>query len=352
MLKDIKNDFDFYQFIATEENCRKYLALKRWDGQEPQCPKCKKPGVYKFSDGNRYKCKSCSYIFKITTGTIFENSKIPLQKWFYAIYIYAGMGESLPANKLKRRLGVSYSTALFMHHRIMELFKLTNEKLKAAVEGVFEVDGLGIGADGKKMNKKTRRKKGNISGHGHRITILGCLCRGKFVYAFVTRPYADYLGVSGALSFASEDSTVYADSAPENARLVKNFVTVEFLNHQSKDYGCSIRTTNNIERAFRSFRAGLNRYVRTREAYIQRYANEQAFFYTMKTLQKKTDIESFEEAFKNVNNRITFNELRFFGMRSEILITDNAVAQDIMRKYLASNRFSAFMEKKTIRGKT
>ena len=352
MLAHIKNDFDFHLFIANEDNCRTYLKYLRWDGSPPWCPYCKNK-VYEFKDGKRYKCKSCHRIISLTTGTIFENSTLPLQKWFYAIFIYAGMCESYPANKLKNRLGVSYKTALFVHHRIMELFKVDYDGV-LKTNSKFEVDVVGIGPEGRSMNKRAKKrmyqKRGvkGTRGHGHRISILGYLDRKKYLYAFAAAPYINTAYIlTGAHIVALPQSTFYADSARENLALENNFSEVHIVNHNKHDYGYKDKTTNNIERAFKSFKDGFRRYVRVKEEYIQRYANEQAFFYSMKSLQKLTEIECFDEAFKNINRKISFNSLQLEGFCYEIVLGQNRNNNDkrVLKKYFVTNRFKVFISK-------
>ncbi len=73
--------YSFKQFPA-EDACRKYLEKRRWNNN-PVCPHCgNAQKIYSYKNGKTFKCAHCHKQFKVTIGTIFENSNIPLQKWF------------------------------------------------------------------------------------------------------------------------------------------------------------------------------------------------------------------------------------------------------------------------------
>src|SRR4051812_3442820 len=77
--------------FATEEACKAFLAKMRWPDGKPVCPRCKATErVYKTSDPFRFKCKSCSkdgYKFSVLTGTVFENTNVPLKTWFKVAFL-------------------------------------------------------------------------------------------------------------------------------------------------------------------------------------------------------------------------------------------------------------------------
>ena len=76
--------------LHTEEDCRLYLEDMRWHG-EPVCPHCGSISKhhYKLTQKGEfkglYKCKDCRERFTVRIGTMFEDSNLPLKKWFYAI---------------------------------------------------------------------------------------------------------------------------------------------------------------------------------------------------------------------------------------------------------------------------
>jgi len=59
----------------------------------------------------------------LTSGTLFEQTKLPLATWFLAIHLITQAKMGLSALALKRQLGVSYNTAWSIKHKIMQVMK-------------------------------------------------------------------------------------------------------------------------------------------------------------------------------------------------------------------------------------
>jgi hypothetical protein len=139
-----------------EDAAREYLEKQLWpDG--PVCPHCGIIGeAYKLNGETTrkglWKCSACRKPFTVTVGTIFEDSKIPLHKWLFAIYLMCSSKKGMSAHQLWRNLwGVdeegnqlgSYKTAWFMCHRIR--WALGQEPVASRLKGIFEIDEVLIG---------------------------------------------------------------------------------------------------------------------------------------------------------------------------------------------------------------
>jgi transposase-like protein len=136
----------------SDEKCRKALEKMRWpDGVE--CPRCHGKKHSPVGERDVYDCRSCGYQFSVTSGTIFHDTHLPLQKWFMAIYLIVESKKGISANQVKRVLGVSYKTAWYLCHRIRAAM---TEQNAPKLGGTVEVDetfvggkntggGLGIG---------------------------------------------------------------------------------------------------------------------------------------------------------------------------------------------------------------
>ena len=105
----------FEQF-PTQESCIAHLEAVRWDNQ-PRCPHCSSVRVARKTDGRRvgrWNCHCCKSSFNVLSGTIFQGTKIPLQKWFLAIAILIDAPKSVsshqlaaPSISIRKRLGTS-----------------------------------------------------------------------------------------------------------------------------------------------------------------------------------------------------------------------------------------------------
>ena len=155
---------DLIREFPDDEACRQHLEQIRW-GQEdgtikPVCPHCgHDEKAYRIEGGKRYKCASCRKKFSVLVGTIFQDSKVPLQKWFLAIWLATSHKKGLSSCQLAKDIGVTQKTAWFMLHRVREMLK---EKAPELLEGEVEVDETFIGGkEGwKHKNKKTPNARG------------------------------------------------------------------------------------------------------------------------------------------------------------------------------------------------
>jgi transposase-like protein len=146
------NKLTFQKVLRWEENeCREYLEKMRWpDG--PHCPKCGTEEPYRITRKSRtkntvqnlFKCRACRKQFTATVGTIFEDSKIPLNKWFAAIYLMCSSKKGISAHQLHRSLDITYKSAWFMCHRIREAAR--DKGALGLLSGTVEADETYVGS--------------------------------------------------------------------------------------------------------------------------------------------------------------------------------------------------------------
>lgn len=101
--------YDFFEAFPTEESCIAFLESKRWENGvvSPYDPMSK---VYRRGDG-MYRCKNTGKNFNVRVGTIFEGTKLPLRKWFMAIYLICNHKKSISATQLAKDISVTLKTA-------------------------------------------------------------------------------------------------------------------------------------------------------------------------------------------------------------------------------------------------
>lgn len=111
---------DFFKQFPDDDACLDYL-MKLRHGEIIECPKCGKEGRFaRIKKLPAYSCPSCGHHIHPMVGTPFHKSHTPLQKWFYAMYLFCTTRHGVPAKELQRQLGVSYPTAFRMAHVIRE----------------------------------------------------------------------------------------------------------------------------------------------------------------------------------------------------------------------------------------
>ena len=124
---------DFYKRFPDDNSCLQHLMQLR-HGNPLYCPKCGAEGQFaKLKKLPAYACPTCGHHVHPMVGTPFERSSTPLQKWFYAMYLFTTSRHGVPAKELQRQLGVTYKTAWRMGHEI--------RKYMAMVDGDDELSG-------------------------------------------------------------------------------------------------------------------------------------------------------------------------------------------------------------------
>ena len=146
------NLIDVTRSFQTDDDCLAYLETMRWpDGI--RCPICGNDRISKItrktvSKNKRtriYQCleKTCKSQFSATNGTIFNDSHLPLTKWFMALAIVVDAKKGISAKQLQEHLGIkSYKTAWYMAHRIRKSMVDGNPM---PMTGTVEIDETYIG---------------------------------------------------------------------------------------------------------------------------------------------------------------------------------------------------------------
>ena len=137
---------DFHSRYGTEEQCAAALAQARWPGGF-RCPKCDRPDHYVVVRGSHklLQCHGCRHQTSVTAGTALHSTKLPLSRWFLAIYLISQAKSGLSALALKRQLGVSYPTAWRVHHKLMQAMVEREQRYQLA--GDVQVDDAYLGGE-------------------------------------------------------------------------------------------------------------------------------------------------------------------------------------------------------------
>lgn len=148
---------EFLNQYGQEQQCREALYRLRWPNGFV-CPECGNATGCELKSRKLYQCHRCHHQTSLTAGTIFHGSKLPLTKWFLAIYLLTQRKKSLAALQLKRDLGVNYDTAWKLKHKIMQV--MYERQQQKNLSGVIELDDAYLG--GEKAGKRGRGASNKI----------------------------------------------------------------------------------------------------------------------------------------------------------------------------------------------
>lgn len=110
----------FFRLFPNDETCLVHLFETRF-GQGFTCPSCERPSNwYRIKAERAYSCQWCGHHLHVTVGTPFQQTRTPLQLWFYAIHLFTTTRNGVAAKELERQLGVTYKTAWRMAGLIRE----------------------------------------------------------------------------------------------------------------------------------------------------------------------------------------------------------------------------------------
>jgi ribosomal protein L37AE/L43A len=149
---------EFIDRYGTQEKCEAALAASRWPAGFV-CPECSGPARSSFRREGRlyWQCAKCPHQCSLTSGTIFHRSKLPLTSWFLGMHLLTQAKNNVSALELKRHLGVNYTTAWLVKHKLMEVMRLREEDRQ--LTGRVEIDDAYLG--GQRSGGKTGRGSEN-----------------------------------------------------------------------------------------------------------------------------------------------------------------------------------------------
>ena len=264
-------------YFDTESKCKKVLREQRW-GKYVVCPHCGSIKCVERTDG-RFHCNDCSANFSETVGTIFENTKIPLRKWFMAMYLISSHKKGVSSVQLAQDIKVTQKTAWFMLHKIRHLYSQSVEKLS----GKVECDEMYLG--GKETNKHESKKVEGTQGRSTKTKtpIFGMVEREGSIKALAVENTRIETLMPIIKEYVYEHSEIFTDELSSYSKLSENGYPHSVVHHHQKEYVVGDSYTNTIEGFWAQFRRmiyGIYHFVSKK--YLQRYIDEEVYRWNTK----------------------------------------------------------------------
>jgi len=301
--------------FIDKEAARLHLESTRWpDGAV--CPHCKSKNVRELN-GKSHRAglrqcneKECRQQFTVTVGTVFERSKVPLNKWLLATHLLTASKKGMSAHQIHRMIGVTYKTAWFMCHRIREAMVNDNPPPMGGKDKTVEADETYVGNKTALKKKRALQRQGvkGWGGTNNKYTVVSLVERGGTIRSFhIDKANKAKIreilvrNVDRQSRLVTDESNLYKETGPEFARHEK-------VHHAIGEYVRGDVYTNTLEGFYSIFKRGMRGvYQHCGEQHLQRYVTEFDFRYNHRNVN---DNDRREEVLKNISGkRLTYRRI-------------------------------------------
>ncbi|MBP1645879.1 MAG: family transposase [Bacteroidetes bacterium] len=285
----------FFKQFPDEKSCRKYLEERKW-GNNPVCPHCgSSQKIYRYKDDKTFKCACCNKQFKVTTKTIYENSNIPLQKWFLTFYLISLSKKGISSIELSKTLDITQKSAWYLLHKIR--YMLQHNDSDNQLKGIVECDETYFG--GKKKGKRGR-------GSENKTPIFGAVQRkGRLSISPVKDTKRKTLEPI-IHKVIKENTHIMSDEWHAYRKLDSNYEH-SVVKHRIKEYVRGDVHTNTIEGAWSHLKRSLmGTYHRPSKEHLDKYCAEFQFNYN--TRNNSPEIK-FRKTIDKNNIRIKYKDI-------------------------------------------
>ena len=287
---------DVTRKFKTDDDCLDYIEKMRWPDGQVGCVHCGEVGriskITRESKGKNqrtrlFQCLACGKQFSATSGTIFNDTHLPLTKWFMAIALICEAKKGISAKQVERHLGVNYRTAWHLCHRIREAMK-EGTLLSGAVE-----------ADETYMSRRKPRKGKPYVQKETKDVVLGMVERGgKLRLIPVKDAKMESIGPELSKHISPDVETIYTDAAATYAiYLSKNFTGKHKTINHIESYAQGDTHTQHIENAFSLLKRGVyGTFHKVSIKHLGRYCDEFSYRFNRRGAQ----LDMFDSTLKNL----------------------------------------------------
>ena len=265
---------EFLKLFPHDDACLEHLFKARF-GYDHECSRCGDSGLWKrLSNQPAYTC-SCGNHVHPMVGTPFNRSHTPLQKWFYAMYLFTTTRHGVPAKELQRQLSVNYKTAWRMGHQIRKYLSWIDGD--PPLGGHTEIDETMIGG----VRGGDKKKRGRAA--AGKTVVLGMAERGGDIITRVV-PNVQYLTlIPHITSKVKKGSKVSTDELNSYKRLVRHGYDHGSVNHKAEEWVRGAHHTNTIEGFWSLIKRSIKgTHVHVSHDHLPKYLGEFEFRWNMR----------------------------------------------------------------------
>lgn len=297
MLQHFDSLYEMMAAFPDEQSCIDHLRSIRWKSGA-FCPYCGSDRVYDFSDKRTHKCGDCRQKFSVKVGTIFEDTKLPLRKWFMAIWMVTSHKKGIASTQLAKDLKITQKSAWFVLHRLR--YAARTKSFNRPLKGEIEVDETFVG--GKDKNRHSRKR-----GTKDKAAVFGMLERGGELRAMKVEKL-DGKTVKGTIrAHVEPKATVLTDEAPLYYGLSKTHHH-HAVNHSQEEYARHYFIhVNGLEGAWSHFKRqvyGIHHWVS--DKHLDQYLGEFTWRYNLRSTEEGARVNAF---LGRVGGRLTYKAL-------------------------------------------
>lgn len=283
------------RYFSDEERAHAFLVGMRWPGGVC-CPQCGGTRINYISTRKRWTCKDCLIAkqFSVRTGTIFEDSKLPLGTWMIGVWMVVNAKNGCSSWELHRALGITQKSAWFLGHRIRKAMAVGSFDRKLC--GEIEADESFIGGKARNMHPGRRKVKG--SGTVGKAVVMGVLERQGEVRTAVIAGTKRKHVQEQVRQHVQPGAIIYTDALRSYGGLAPDYF------HQVIDHAeCYVKgriSTNGLENFWSLFKRCIHgTWIGIEPFHLHRYLAEQTWRFNQRKLD---DGERFIKAVGGIEN--------------------------------------------------
>ena len=311
------NILSLVTYFSNKEKCKQVIVESRWADGDVICPYCGKHHCKKSKSG-RFHCTNCNKNFSCLVGTIFENTKLPLVKWFAAMYLISSHKKGISSHQLAKDINVTQTTAWYMLQKIRTLYAQNDSEV---FDGTVECDEVYIGGKEKWKHKSMRTPKTQGRSTKTKTPVFGMMERSTFenekgevenityVHAFVVENTNRGTLQPIIQQFVEEGSRVITDELSAYNGLTTLGYTHAVVAHGAEEYANGDIFTNSIEGFWSHFRRMIvGCYHDVSDEHLQSYIDEAVYRWNKR---KAAESERFSDMFaKSIGLVRKWSEIR------------------------------------------